>query len=330
MPATGREGQIGFGEESTVGTAVTATRFFELLSESLVYDEERITSKGLRAGKKTENLWVAGKKGVSGSYEYEVQPNGFGIVPKHLLGGTPATTTPGGATTARLHTTKVGNLDGKSRTIQVGRPNSAGTVDPYTYRGCKVSDWEMNMEAGSDGLLTISETIDGWDEDTVTALATASYPATNVLMSWADANIVVSIGGVTTYNVSKLTLGGSNKLKGDRSKLGSPVKLEQLEGTEFREYPGTIELESYAGLTPYNLFKAGTEAVIIATFTGPIIEAALRYMIRVTLQRCRFDGTTPNIAGPDIIGQTIPFKALYTTNANTEVMIEVQNTDVAA
>lgn len=326
MAGTGREGQIGFGEEVTVGTPVTVTRFFELLNESIKYDIERIESNGMRAGKKTQNLYVTGRVGASGDIEFEVQPNGFAVLCKYLLGGTPVTTTPGGGTISRLHTTKVGALDGKALTIQVGRPNIAGTVDPFTYAGCKIQGWELTLETG--GVLTLKLSIDGISESTVTALATASYPTTNVMLSSYDSGVLVSIGG-TPYAARKFSLQGGNMLKGDRYKLGQATKLEQLEGTDFREYTGTIEMESNSGLTAYNLFKNTTEAVIIATSTGAIIEGVIPYMVRATLQRCRFDGETVTTPGPDILTQTIPFKALWTSNANTELMLEVQNTDTS-
>lgn len=326
MAGTGREGQIGFGEESTFGTPVVVTRFFELLNESIKFDIERIESKGMRAGAKVQNLWVPGRKGGSGDIEFEVQPNGFAILTKHMLGGTPVTTTPGGGTISRIHTTKVGNLDGKSLTFQVGRANAAGTIDPYTYAGCKIGGWELTLETG--GVLTLKLSIDCADESTVTALATASYPATNVMLSSYDTGVLVSIGG-SPYAAKKFTLQGGNMVKGDRYKLGQPVKLEQLEGTDFREYTGEIEMEMNSGLTAYNLFKNGTEAAIVATSTGAIIEAAIPYMVRCSLARARFDGETVTTPGPDILTQTIPFKVLKTALANTEVMFETQNTDTA-
>jgi hypothetical protein len=325
MSGTGREGQIGFAEESTFNTPVTVTRFFELLNESIKFDIERIESNGMRAGTKVQNLWVPGRQGGSGDIEFEVQPNGFAILTKHMLGGTPVTTTPGGGTISRLHTTKVGNLDGKSLTIQVGRANPS-TVDAFTYAGCKISGWEMTLETG--GVLTMKLSIDCASESTVIALATASYPTTNVMLSSYDSGVLVSVGG-TPYAAKKFTLQGGNMVKGDRYKLGQAAKLEQLEGTDFREYTGTIEMEMNQGLTPYNLFKNGTEAAIVATSTGAIIEAALPYMVRCSLARARFDGETVTTPGPDILTQTIPFKVLKTSSANTEVMFETQNTDTA-
>lgn len=324
--AGGLSGQVGLSEESTFGTYVVPTRFYELTQESIKYSRERIESKGLRTGRRTVDRWVAGRQGGEGDVEFDVLPNGFGIIAKHMLGAV-TTSTPGGATNARLHTAKVGALDAKSLTVQFGRTGRGGTTDPYSYTGCKLTDWELTMQ--SDGVLSCKLGMNVQGEDTATALATASYPATNVLLPFSDTSTSITIGG-TSYDVDKVTVSGKNALATDRYHIGAPTKLEQLEGKGLRDYGGTIDLESYAGLTPYNLFVNGTEAAIVCTFSGATIEAALKYMVRVTLPRCRFDGETTTIGGPDLLPQSIPFKALYTSAATTEVQIEVQNTDTAA
>jgi Phage tail tube protein len=324
--AGGLSSQVGLAEEVTFGTYAVPTRFYELTQESVKYSRERIESKGLRTGRRTLDKWVSGRQGGEGDVEFEVMPNGFGIVAKHMLGAV-TTATPGGATLARLHTAKVGALDAKSLTVQFGRTGRAGTTDPYSYTGSKVMEWELEMP--SDGLLTCKLGLDASGEDTATALATASYPTTNVLLPFSNTSTSITIGG-TSYDVDKVTLKGTNALATSRYRLGAPTKLEQLEGAGMREYMGTVDLESYAGLTPYNLFTNGTEAAIVCTFSGAIIEAALAYMVRVTLPRCRFDGETTTIGGPELLPQKIPFKALWTSAATTEVQIEVQNTDTAA
>lgn len=325
---TGLASQFGCAEEVTYGTAVTPDHFAPYNDEALEYSRERIESQSMYAGRRTVSDWVEGKRGGAGPVNFDVRPNGgFALLTKHALGQI-ATTTPDSvnAPTARLHTARVGQLDGKSLTVQIGRPNTAGVVDPYTYAGCKIPSWELSMEAG--GLLMAKFDFDLKSEVTSTALATATYPASNVLLPFSNASVAVTIGG-TTYNVKKVTVGGNNNQATDRSVLGSAEKLEQLEGQGFREYTGTIDLESYAGLTPYNLFRNGTEAAVVATFSGALIAGALSYMVRVTLARCRFDGENPKVAGQEILDHALPFKALYTSAADTEVKIETQNTDVA-
>lgn len=327
---TGLASQIGWGAEGTPGVPVAISRVFEYNSEGIKFERNKIFSKAMRAGRRTDDRWAWGNRQGAGDVEYELMPNGFGAVPQYWLGGTVATTTPGGATLSRLHTTKVGPLDGKSRTIQIGRPNSAGTVDPYTYSGCKVTDWELSIEAGSDGLLMVKESLDVMDEDTATALSTVAYPVANVLFPWSDASVEILVDGVA-YNVNKLTIGSSNQLKTDRFKLGRATKLQQLEGTDVRSFPITIDAESYEGLgDARDKWVDGEEFPIVATFTGPEIEPGFPYMIRVSLARCVFNGENPTVGGPDMLEHAIPGQALYTTDAATEVKIEVQNTDTTA
>lgn len=327
---TGLASQIGWGAEGTPGVPVAITRVFEYNSESIKFERPKIFSKAMRAGRKTDDRYALGNRQGGGDIEYEVMPNGFAGVLPYWLGGDVATTTPGGGSISRLHTAKVGALDGKSRTIQVGRPNSAGTVDPFTYAGCKVTDWELSMEAGSDGLLMAKETIDCVDEDTETSLAAVSYPVSNVLFPWSEANISILVDG-DEYDIKKLTLGGGNSLKTDRFRIGRPTKLEQMEGSGLRQYPITMDLESWQGLVgAYGKWVDGEEFPIVASFMGPVIEGSLRYMVRVSLARCVFNGENPTVNGPDMLEQSVPGQALYDDGADTEVKIEVQNTDTTA
>jgi hypothetical protein len=80
--------------------------------------------------------------------------------------GAITTTTPATGTDpcVRLHTAKVGPLDGKSLTTQFGRSNETGTVDPYTYSGGKLTEWELSME--SNGVLGCKLSLDVAKEDT--------------------------------------------------------------------------------------------------------------------------------------------------------------------
>lgn len=324
--AGGLSAQVGFGEEVTPGTAVTVTRFAELVSESVKAPRERIESQGLRTGRKTVDNWVEGFRDVAGDLDMEVMPNGFGLPTKHML-GTVATAQPDAVNSPTVyeHTAKVGALDGKALTMQFGRTGSDGVTRAFTYAGCKIAEWELSCAI--DGLLAVKLTLDGVSETTATALAAASYPATLDPLAFTGASITIA---GTTYDVGNFSLKGVNSLKRDRKRLGSNSKLEQLEGAGFRDYTGQLELESFKDLTAYNLFVNGTEAELVANFTGGTIEDAFKYAVEIRCIRCRFDGETPGIDGPDLIGQPLPFKALYTANAQTEVQILTRNTDSTA
>lgn len=324
--STGRDSQLGFAQESTYGTAVTVDTFFEYNSENIAFDRERIDSASLMAGAKRVRRWVKGREGGTGAVTFELLPNGAPFIFKNLLGAA-AVSTPSGATDARLWTCTEDNLDDLSMTMQVGRPDRDGTVQPFTYAGCKVASWELSMEAS--GLLMLTVNLDVKSETTATALATASYPDENYLLDWADANTFVTLNG-TEYDVASITVGDDNGLKTDRYALGSRQKLKQVEGTQNSAGTGTVTLESFAGLTPHALYADGTEFEFVANFAGALIETGHQYEVTVTAPRCRADGTTPNVDGPDMLGQEVPFVVLEPTDGTTSgITVEVVCTDTA-
>lgn len=302
---SGLAAQIGYGAESTYGTGVTPSRFLDFNSESIKRESEPIESSGLRASKRVlrTNRWALNHKGVAGEVEHEVASNGFGLLFKHALGAN-TVATPGGATLARTHTCVLADPYGLSLTVQVGRPDVSGTVQPFTYLGCKVAEWELSCEV--DGIVTWKHTLDGRDETTGTALATASYPTADELLVWTGCTVTV---GGASFDAMSFNVKGSNGLKTDRHYLnGSGLKKEPVIA-EMTELSGELSGD-FEGLTAYNRFVDGDTAEIVFTAEGSIIEGSTRYSVEVTLPACRFDGETPSVDGPDTLGQTLPFKVL--------------------
>jgi len=84
--ASGLAGQIGFAAESTYGTFVAPTRFLELNSSSVKFERERIESNGIRAGRRVLHRWTPGIQRVAGDVEFEMAPQGFGLLWLHILG----------------------------------------------------------------------------------------------------------------------------------------------------------------------------------------------------------------------------------------------------
>jgi hypothetical protein len=322
---SGLASQLGMVAESTYGTAVTVTRFLEMVTEGLKLNIERVESKALRAGNRVlrTDRWAPNKKGAEGDLELEVASKGFGLLFKHMLGAVNITT-PGGATLARLHTHTVADLYGSSLTVQIGRPGTGGTVIPFTYDGCKVTGWELTSDL--DDVLMLKVTLDAHDEAVTTpALASASYAASDELLYFSGG--AVTIGGVA-YDLTKFSLTGNNGLKTDRTFIRSDTRKKEPVAAEMAEFTGEMEME-FADATAYSLFTAGTVSEIEATWTGSIIEAALAYSVTVTIPNARYDGDTPNVGGPDVVPQTIPFKALY-NGTDSPVTIAYQTTDTAS
>ncbi|HYQ63555.1 phage tail tube protein [Actinophytocola sp.] len=311
--------QLMTAEETVYGTPVTTDRGFEFRSESLKLDIERIESQGIRAGQRVlrSAQWYPGKKSVSGDVVMEMGNKGFGRWWKHALGGT-VTSQPDAANspTVYRHTFTPGDLP-TGQTIQVGRPDVTGTVRPFTYHGCTVASWKLEAAVSELAVLTMSML--GEDEDTATSLAAVSYPTGLSGMTFVNGTLSVASSNLDVKSVS---VEGKNGIADDRYFMGSQLRKQPLEQA-LREFSGTMEPE-FESLTAYNRFVNGTEAALVLTFAGGIIEDALTFQTVLTAN-IRFDGETPAIGGREIVKQTLPWKVI--DNSTTSIKVEYQTSD---
>lgn len=317
--------QLGFAEEVTYGTYVAPVRFLPFRSEDLRLGIERDEMETLGESSTTlrSDRWLAGKRNVAGSIAMDVFTCGFGMLFRHMLGAVAITTpaTPVG-TPARIHTHTLASLLGRMLTIQVGRPDVGGVVRPFSYLGCKVASWELTNAIS--GFLQLALTIDGRDETTAQSLAAASYPTGNVPLHWAGG--AITIAGVA-FPLREISIAGATGIEGDRYTIGPALKTQPLQEA-YVGLTGSITAD-FTELTAYNRFVAGALAAIVATWTGPVIDAEHNFRLRVTMPVCRFDGETPVVEGPQRLTQTLGFKAL---NDGTQppITIEYVTTDTAS
>src|SRR5215831_19140768 len=129
--ASGLAAQIGYGEESVVGTYLAPTRFLEFNDESLALDQQLIKSSGLRAANRMlrTDREAKGRRTVAGTVNHEIQSKGFGLLLKHMHGKAAVITTPATGTLTRDQTFDgLGDPTGLSMTVQKGVPDNSGTV----------------------------------------------------------------------------------------------------------------------------------------------------------------------------------------------------------
>jgi hypothetical protein len=317
--AVSDKAQLGVINETVYGTPVVVTKFYDYTSESMMREQERMESESLRGGRhiSTDN-WAMGAVNVSGDLEMELRPKGHGFWWNHAIGGL-VTSQPsaGPDPTVYKHTFTPGTLP-TSFTLQLAKPDLANTAQPFTYHGCRITEWQLECGVGDFAHLTMS--ILGEDEDNSTALAVASYATGNKAMTWVQGTITVA---AVATDIKSVSLKASNNLADDRYFLGSVLRKQPLENG-LREVTGTFETE-FNGLTNYNRFIAGTEATVVLLFQGDIISTTLHYETKITMN-VRFDGETPQVGGPEIVPQSLPFKVI--DNGTTSIKVEYQTTDV--
>ena len=326
---SGLAAQLGAASETTWGTAVTPDHFYEFLSEDINLKVDRLESKGLRVNNRVlrTDRWAATQQRSEGKIDLEVPTKGMSLWLKNALGST-TITTPSGATNARLHRSVLGDPYGLGLTVQVGRPDSSGTVQPFTYAGVKVDQLSLSNSVGD--FLKAEINLVGKSETTSTSLATATYPITSgsaayQYLNWTQG--AVTIGGSAVGVVTDISVDINNNMKSDRYFLGAATMSEPIIAA-MTEISGSMTVE-FDGLTNYNRFVNGTIAAVTATWTGSTaIEGSTYPSLLVNLANVRFDGDTPNVKGPDVVMMDLKWKALY-DGTNGPIVIDYTTSDTA-
>lgn len=334
---TGLDAQLGFAAETVVGTPVTVTKFVEFNSEGLTWKPSFVEPTGLRVGRKFKRAsrLVQSRKTVEGGVEMEWPTKGAGLLVAHALGSA-AVPVQIAATTAYKQLHIPGGLVGKGLTVQVGRPEPSGTVRAHTYTGCKVTSWEFKLS--NDGTLMLSLEVDGWDESTATALATASFPTGAEVFNFqqgvlklggtpstASGEMSVAGGVAVTTVITEISVKGENPLATERYGIGqSGVKKEQLEN-DFPTISGSLSAE-FNRTELYDLLKANTTVAIEFTMTGSLIASGNFYQISFIMPACKIKAAAPSVEGPDIVQMTTEFEA-YDNEVDAPIQIKIVSTD---
>lgn len=352
---SGISGQYGFAQEVTVGTATVAgMRFLEADGDGLKQTKKTVQGKGLHAG----GLYLrTGRRAyttreATGDVTMDVTTNGFGLIFQHMLGsfGSLFTNTQVGVTPAWTQVHRPGSLKGKALTIQKGAPTNAAVVEPITYTGCKITDWELSCKV--DDLVKLKLTVDSMDElsaDSASwpqgvagpALAVASYLNSRVL-HFAEGHIyhggtvVVSGGGVASITtpvelttVSEVTLKGSNKMKTDRWFLGSGGRKKEPIENDFREISGSFTAE-FEDRTMYNKFGRDTVDPMRLLFTDPFDEGGGSHsFLEIIVPSVPLNSGSPSVDGPDVLKMQYDFDGLDPQTTASPIQFTYQTTDTA-
>lgn len=322
--------QFGIGAETTYGTAVTVTKFFEIISEDFKGNYQRVQAEALSAAYvDRSDRFAVSPKGASGSFELEPLSKNFGNLLKYMLGSV-ATTGPT-ETVVYKHTGTIGNLFGKNLTVQVGRADESGTVRPWTYEGGKITGFEFSNSV--DQTFRANIEMDFEKESNPDAPAGVYALATNVPVTNAE---------VLTWQGGVITIGGSNvELSEISIKVDNALNSDRwfINQAQFKKEPiqdGKRMIE-WSFKTPYvdnnwwekvsSATTAGTSAQLVATWSGlTLIGTTLFPYIKITIPVARFDEGGPRVEGPSMLEQTFSGKGLY-DGTNSAITVEYQTLD---
>jgi hypothetical protein len=226
-----------------------------------------------------------------------------------------------------------GALEGNSFALQKGVPTADnGTVEPVTYVGCKVSEWEISAKRAEIAQLQL--TIEARNE---LAGAMNSDPL-NVSLPGLVAYAAPATGGVFTFLQGTVYTGGTVSTTSGVTTVATPViagnvrefsvkhtvpmdierffgngggfKAEPLQNG-LRSITGSLTIEWLSSIQRYNAFAADTPTPLQLTFLGPAIGSGSDFStLSILVPDIFLDGESPKVAGEAVVQQTIPFTGL--------------------
>jgi hypothetical protein len=314
---------LGVATESTFGTGVTVTRFYEFNSENLQFRKNTAEGMGLRAGGQLPRSQrrVVTTKDAGGDLDLDLPTRGLGLLLSYAMGTTPTATTVSSGVYS--YTFTLGDTYGKSFTTQVGVPQYGGTVTPKTLAGCKINNFELSVANGE--IAKGKFGIDAQSLTTSTALATVSYPATGSVFNFAQG--AITLNGSAVANIKDFSVTVDNAIKNDRYNLGALGLKSEQNISGFRKVSGKITAE-FTDTTLLAAFLADTTASLALTFTGDTISSTYKDTLSITLPACKFDADTPNVSGPGVVDLSMTF-TVYDDGTNQPMTIVYQTSEAA-
>lgn len=348
---SGLAGQLVAADEATFGVAASlaSPHCYEFKNETMELKKTTVVGEGLAAGRLYQRTKrrVLTNYDVQGGLTFEAPTRQLAFWLRYMLGSfgqTLATPTQIGSTGIYKSVHQPGTLAGHSCTIQKGAPTADNaTVEPFTYVGCKCTDWELKVSTGA--IAELDLTLDARNElggagnsdplnGSVPTLATWTPVTSGLGMSvWHFREATIFTGGTPTLTSGVVSLAGetaaanvkdvdikhSAKFDNARYFLGSAgFKAEQIENN-YRAISGSFTAEWLSSEAMYNAYAADTTTSLEVVMTGATVGAS-NYLLDIIIPNIKLDGETPKIAGPAVLTQAAAFTGL---DDETTVPIQV-------
>jgi hypothetical protein len=348
-------GTWGVVPTAIVAGGVTNTAVpLEFKSETLALKKTTVVGQGLHAGGLFDrsSRRVLTNYDAGGSISFDLPNRNLLQLLMHMTGSpnttytgtttlyTPAQIASSGAYQS-YHTP--GSTYGMSLVWQKGVPtaDAAGSVvvEPFTYVGCKISEWEISVQSGA--IAQTQFTIDARNElagaptnngdplNTVTP-ALVSFSESNISSTTDPLNVfhfkeatlivggtvsmtngVLATNGSAGANIKSASMKETHALDTTRYFLGSNgFKAEQIENG-FRQLTGSFVAEFLSAETYYNAFAADTTTCLQLKFIGNTAgtSGTNTDTLVITFPSVKLDGESPMVGGPGVVTENVAFTA---------------------
>jgi len=319
-----------------VSPTLTGAHFYAIKSESLKSKKVTAQGEGLfsgalspQASRRVLSGWDAGGGIAMELPTRNLQQWLFPMFGSY--GQTASALTEDSSTLAYSAIHAPGPLQGHSFTVQKGLATVDGTVEPFTYTGCKISEWEISVE--KHGIAQLALTLAAYNElagsgnsdplnGSVPSLLTYAKPIGSVF-HWAQASLYTggtcsTTSGVTTVsspvksaNVRSVSIKQTAPLDLDRYMLGSAGFRAEPIDNGLRQIEVSFEVEWLSSEAFYNSYAADTPTALELALVGPVIGSGSDHSaLTILIPEMFLDGEPPSAAGTQVITQKIPLAGL--------------------
>lgn len=327
--------------ETTYGTIVTPTKFFEFTDESLGREPTFLQGQGLRVASRIPRAGrrVLGKEMASGDFTVEAGSKGLGALLMAALGA--VTSTQRAATGVYQHNFTPAATDFlPSYTLQKGIPPlGGGATNAITFPGAVCS--ALDIECPNADLVTVKPTWNARNVDTVTAYAAPAYPTPIELFRFASGAItiggsptgptttVLATGGTAVADIRDFKLTWDNGLDDGGFNLGGAGKRSRKPATGVSALTGSVTAE-YDSTTLRDAYLNQTDLALVLTLSGTTVIGTGSDVpgLQIYIPNIRLEGEIPKAAGGDVITQSIDWTGLDNLSA-TPLTIAYVSTDTA-
>lgn len=326
---------FGLANESTPGTYAAPTRFYEWADGAHEWSPNTVQGAGLRVGASVPRSGRRVRPTQAGKVEVTVEAisKGMGLLWESCL-GVGVSTLVSGSTYQQVFNLPTGTTL-PSRTLQVGGIRADGTVDPVSYLGCTVDEWELEL---ANEIAMLKVTFDASKIDTAQGYAAPSYPTTPNLFHHANATVTLggavtvptttamAVVGTNVVNIRSFKINGKNGIATDRFNIGGAGrKSRQLR--QGPEITGEVTFE-YTDVVIRDAFLNDTETPLTLTITGGALSTGLE-TLQVVIPAAKFDGAVPPRAGGELNVVTAPFTVLDNLVAAQPLYVAHRTADTA-
>ena len=330
-----QDASVGTAVESTYGTPVTVTRWYEFTDESFDYEKTVKQGAGIRVGSKVARSGrrVVTETQAKGDLTVELGSKGLGTLLQTCF-GTGVSTLVSGTTYQQNFTL---GATPPSMTVQKGLIRADGTVDPYTYNGGVVDSFEIDCPHGD--IAKLKAAFIFRDMLTATAYAAPSYVTGGSLFHFAQGTITVggtvtaptttalATGGTAVANVRDFNVKVDNKLTADRFTYNAAGKM--LSPTYgLRDIGGKLTIE-YTDRTLTDAYIADTPLALTLTFTTTEALSTGFSQLQITLPEIKLNGEVPKANGTDLITLSVDFDVLDNLTATQPIWVSLRTADTA-